>query len=74
MRLGLVGLLVARRKRMATKIAPTTPDGQEPFRLAVADLKPSELRALTRLKERTQVTADHPLSEDDSDECDAPDD
>jgi hypothetical protein len=42
-----------------TKIAPTTPDGQEPFRLAVADLKPSELRALKRLKERTPATADH---------------
>ena len=50
-----------------TKIAPTTPNGQEPYRLAVADLKPQELRALKRLHERTQSLNQKPPSEEDTD-------
>jgi hypothetical protein len=38
------------------KIAPTTPDGKEPFRLAVAQLNMDDLRALKRLKESADLT------------------
>jgi hypothetical protein len=34
------------------KIAPVTPDGQEPYRLAVADLSVGELRTLKHLNDR----------------------
>lgn len=35
-----------------TRIAPVMPDGQQPFRLAVAHLSVGELRALKRLRDR----------------------
>jgi hypothetical protein len=35
-----------------TRIAPVMPDGQEPFRLAVAHLSLSELRVLKHLRDR----------------------
>jgi hypothetical protein len=38
------------------KVAPTTPDGQQPFRLAVAHLSVEELRALRRVKENRALT------------------
>jgi hypothetical protein len=39
-----------------TKIAPTTPDGQEPFRLAVAQLTMEELRTLQRIQKSSLLT------------------
>jgi hypothetical protein len=36
-----------------TRIAPVMPDGQEPFRLAVASMSLLELRAIKRLRDRT---------------------
>ena len=38
------------------KIAPTTPDGEHPFRLAVAHLDVEELRALRRIKLNAALT------------------
>lgn len=38
-----------------TKIAPVTPDGQEPFRLAVEGLSVIELRALQQVQERQRT-------------------
>ena len=40
-----------------TQIAPVMPDGQEPFRLAVAHLSLSELRALKQLRDRVLTIA-----------------
>jgi hypothetical protein len=48
-----------------TKIAPVTPDGQEPYRLAVAHLSITELRALKRVRDRSQVLAEEPEENDD---------
>jgi len=66
---------VARRTMLALdppmRIAPVTPDGQEPYRLAVASLDMADLRALKRLRERTlspsnqrTITIDEPTNQD----------
>ena len=51
-----------------TKIAPTTPNGREPYRLAVADLTLQELQTLKRLQDRTLALARHPHNEVDADD------
>jgi hypothetical protein len=38
-----------------TRIAPVMPDGQTPFRLAVAQLDIGELRALKKLRDRAEA-------------------
>jgi hypothetical protein len=43
-----------------TRIAPVMPDGQEPFRLAVAHLNVTELRAIARLGDRTLEEGEPP--------------
>jgi hypothetical protein len=43
-----------------TRIAPVMPDGQEPFRLAVAQLSVTELRAIKRLRDRTLEEGEPP--------------
>lgn len=56
-----------------TQIAPVMPDGQQPFRLAVAHLSLSDLRALRHLRDRAlSVTAeqDHEVDDDASGEPD----
>ena len=45
-----------------TKIAPTTPDGQEPYRLAIAQLSLEDLRTIKRLKET--VVLEHTAAEE----------
>jgi hypothetical protein len=45
-----------------TRIAPVMPDGQEPFRLAVAQLSVTELRAIARLGNRTLEEPSHARS------------
>jgi hypothetical protein len=46
-----------------TRIAPVTPDGQEPYRLAVESLSVIELRALARLREHTVTLEEGESSE-----------
>ena len=50
---------VARRTMLGldapAKIAPVTPDGQEPYRLAVENLSVTELRILQQLQERQRT-------------------
>jgi len=49
-----------------TRIAPVMPNGEEPFRLAVAHLSLSELRALKRLRDRALgVTTEQDQQTDD---------
>ncbi len=49
-----------------TRIAPVMPDGEEPFRLAVAHLSLTELRALKHLRDRALgVTTDEDRQADD---------
>jgi len=49
-----------------TRIAPVMPNGEEPFRLAVAHLSLSELRALKRLRDRALgATTEQDLQADD---------
>ncbi len=49
-----------------TRIAPVMPNGEEPFRLAVAHLSLSELRALKRLRDRALgVTTEQDQQADD---------
>jgi Putative ATPase subunit of terminase (gpP-like) len=43
-----------------TRIAPVMPDGQEPFRLAVAGMSLVELRAINRLRDRTLEEGEAP--------------
>lgn len=43
-----------------TRIAPVMPDGQEPFRLAVAGMSLIELRAIKRLRDRTLEEGESP--------------
>lgn len=43
-----------------SRIAPVMPDGQEPFRLAVAGMSLIELRAIKRLRDRTLEEGESP--------------
>jgi hypothetical protein len=47
-----------------TRIAPVMPDGLEPFRLAVAQLSVTELRAIARLRDRTLEEGEPPNGRD----------
>lgn len=67
----------ARRTMLALdppmRIAPVMPDGQEPFRLAVASLNLNELRALKQLRDRAQAITDQRSTNDDAKVIDARD-
>ncbi len=53
------------------QIAPVTPDGQEPYRLAVESMSVIELRALARVRERMlTVTSEQGPADDPSSEAD----
>jgi hypothetical protein len=66
--------IVSRREILGldapTKIAPVMPDGQEPFRLAVAHLSLRELRALKRIRDRSLALIDVEANDDDSSSAD----